>query len=1000
MAARPQLWSIAAHRGFADALVAGLIPRYREEGFGLARLTLILPNRRAVRGLTEAFVRASEGALLLPRMVVVGDLDSDDAPGALFDPLDEDGADIPPAVDPEVRLLALARLLRAEMAAADRPVPGPAALLRMARATAETIDRLLVEDVAPLQLLDPAVIGLVGDLADHWQESTRLFARVLLRWQAEAQGAGVIDPPERRNRLLRALAQRWRQAPPAHPVIAAAVTSAAPAVAGLLRVIAGLPRGGVILPDLDLALDPAVWDALGRAGAPGEGMGPFDRGDLATHPQYHLKLLLNRMGVARDEVQPWHRSGAAAAPPARSRAISNLFLPPLASAVWADLPRGERDLSGVRLMTSAGPDEEALAIAVLVRQALAVPERRVAVVTPDRALATRVVGHLQRWAIAADDSAGRPLPQTPAGRLFLLLAQVWAERGAPVPLIALLGHPLVQRGDMRGDWLDKVRALDLALRGPRPGPGHAGVRDHLLGLRRPDAALIAWWDGLHAILGPLLDAPGPVRLDAALARLVEAGEALCGEGLWAEADGRALAGWVETWSAASADPLADGGPVDPAEWPVLLRDALDQVAVRPPYGGHPRVAIYGLLEARMTRADLVICGGLAEGTWPPAVGTDPVLAPAVLRALGIPGADFRIGLAAHDFAAALGAPEVVLSHATRDVAGPVVLSRFVLRINAMLGGDGLADEDNAIAWARAIDAGASVPPAPQPHPRPSAAQRRVPVAVTALDRLRSDPYQFYAQAILGLRRLDPIDAEPSAAWLGTVAHEALEAWHNDGARVGALAGHAARAMDRLGAHPLIHRLWQPRLLESLDWVERHHHALVVKGRQVLAIEAKGRMVRRGVEVHGRADRIDRDAEGRLAIIDYKSGKPPKNSLVEAGYALQLGLIGLIAEHGGFPGISGVPHGFEYWSLAKKAGQDKRGYMREPIKAGRTTTGIAREDMLSETARFLDDALDRWILGTEPFTARLNPDVEVYTDYDQLMRLDEWLGREAPAGGAP
>ena len=990
MANAPQLWSIAAHRGFADALVAGLIPRYREPGFGLARLTLLLPNRRAVRNLTEAFVRASEGALLLPRMVVVGDLDSDDAPGVLFDPLDEHGAEIPPAVDPEVRLLALARLLGEEMAVAGRPVPGPAALLRMARGYADTIDRLLVEDVAPTRLLDPAVIGLFDELARHWQESTRLFARVLTRWQAEAAEAGVIDPPERRNRLLYALARRWRSAPPPHPVIAAGVTSAAPAVAKLLRVISELPRGGVILPDLDLSLDRTVWDALGRAGAPGEGTGPFDRGDLATHPQYHLKLLLNRMGVARDEVQPWHRSGPAAAGPERSKAISNLFLPPLASAVWSSLPTAERDLSGVRLMTCAGPDEEALAIAVLVRQALAVPERRVAVITPDRALATRVVGHLQRWNIAADDSAGRPLPQTPAGRLFLLLAQVRAERGAPVPLIGLLSHPLVQRGEARAAWLDRVRALDLALRGPRPGPGHAGVREHLLAARRPDADLVAWWDGLLPILGPLIDDAAPLRPDAGLARLVEAGEALCGDMLWAEADGRALARWVETWSAASADPLAGAVPVDPQEWPALLRDALDAVAVRPPYGGHPRVAIYGLLEARMTRADLVICGGLVEGTWPPAVGSDPVLAPAVLRALGIPGADFRIGLAAHDFAAALGAPEVVLSHATRDVAGPVVVSRFVLRINAMLGGTGLDEESDAPDWARAIDRGLKTPPAPRPEPRPSAAQRRVPIAVTALDRLRSDPYQFYAQAILGLRRLDPLDAEPSPAWLGTVAHEALEAWHNEG---GALAEHGVRALERLGTHPLIQRLWQPRLLESLAWVECHHRKLLAEGRRVLAIEAKGSMVRRGITVHGRADRIDRDAEGALAIIDYKSGQPPQNKAVKAGYALQLGVIGLIAEHGGFDGVAGQPNRFEYWSLARKAGKDKRGYWCEPVKTGGSKHMIAREDMLSETARYLDDALDRWILGAEPFTARLNPDIAVYADYDQLMRLDEWQGRE-------
>jgi ATP-dependent helicase/nuclease subunit B len=126
----------------------------------------------------------------------------------------------------------------------------------------------------------------------------------------------------RRNRLLAHVAQRWQADPPAYPVVAAGVTSAAPAVARLLRVVADLPQGAVILPDLDLALPDAVWDALGVAGNGASPEAPiFGRGDVVTHPQYHLKLLLARMGVARGEVQAWHRSGPAAAPPARIIAL-------------------------------------------------------------------------------------------------------------------------------------------------------------------------------------------------------------------------------------------------------------------------------------------------------------------------------------------------------------------------------------------------------------------------------------------------------------------------------------------------------------------------------------------------------------------------------------------------------------------------------------------------------------------------------------------------------
>ena len=185
--------------------------------------------------------------------------------------------------------------------------------------------------------------------------------------------------------------------------------------------------------------------------------------------------------------------------------------------------------------------------------------------------------------------------------------------------------------------------------------------------------------------------------------------------------------------------------IEPRDLAPILRDFCDAVQVRPPYGGHPRLAIYGLLESRMTRADLVICAGLTEGSWPARPATDPLLAPAILRALGVPGADFRIGLAAHDLAGLLGAPEVVLSYARRDAAGPAIPSRFVLRVRALLGEDLLDKhiEHGAVTLARALDHAEAAQPYQRPEPCPSVEQRKVAVSVTALDRLRSDPCLLY-----------------------------------------------------------------------------------------------------------------------------------------------------------------------------------------------------------------------------------------------------------------
>lgn len=984
-ATRPRVYSIAAHRGFADALVAGLVPRYSEGEMGLARLTLLLPSRRTVRTMTEAFIRHSGGdgsgalgGMLLPRMVVVGDLDLDETLGPLLDPLG--AADIAPAADSTRRWLRLAHYLReVEGDAAGKG----AALLRRAWEIGRTMDRLLAEGIAPIDLLSDRVIGIVGEMAGHWTDNTRTFLMVQQHWIAELAARGEIDVPERRNRLFDHAAARWRESPPRYPVVAAGVTGASPSLARLLRVVSEMEHGSVVLPDLDLTLDPEVWDELGTAGNPVQHDDPpFSRSDAVTHPQYHLKLLLNRMGIGREEVQPWHRSGLAAAPPARSRAISNLFLPPRASAGWIDLKPEDRRLSGVRLMESTHPGEEAQAIAVLIRQALETPERRVALISPDRGLAGRVVAHLERWGIAADDTAGRPLPQTAAGRLMLLLAEVVAEQAAPVPLIALLVHPLAGAGEGRARWLENARQLDLALRGPRPGIGLA-----TLAALAQAAKLGDWWSQVDALLAPLFALSDAEPFETLLGLLADAAEALCGEALWIGPDGRALSAFVEELRGA-AD--AAGTLLDPRELHAVLRDAMDRVSVRPPWGGHPRVAIYGLLEARMSRADLVICGGLVEGVWPASPAQDSLLPPAVLRALGVPGADFRIGLAAHDLAAALGAPEVVLSWAQRAESGPVIPSRFVLRVRAMMG-DQLERhlESGALTIARLIDDAVSVPAHPRPQPMPTGEQRRVDLSVTGLDRLRGDPYQFYANSILRLNSIDALDAEPSAAWRGEVAHLIMELWHKAGEPEGGLHAIAQDVLTEKNAHPLMRALWWPRLSAALETFERNILAAKAAGRKVLAVEAKGDMLHREVRIHGRADRLDRCEDGTIAVVDYKTGQPPTGRRVQEGYALQLGLVALIAEAGGFEGIDGKASAFEYWSMAK--GKDgTMGYQFEPVLEGRKKSGIPREDFLPETRHYLDDALDRWILGDEAFTARLNPELGSYADYDQLMRLDEWI----------
>lgn len=1001
----PLVYSIAAHRGFADALVAGLVPRYREEGFGLARLTLLVPSSRAARTLSEAFIRhagdSGAGGLLMPRMIAAGDLDLDEKLGAALDPLG--AADIPPACDPVRRWLTLDRLIAEERASEGMdPLPGRARL-NLAREMARTMDRLLVEEKTFEDLLGEAVRDSVAGLASHWERSIRLFARVNVRWQLELAELGQVDAATRRNLLFDHAARRWKDEPPPHPVIAAGVTSASPALARLLRVVAGLPQGAVVLPDLDLAMDDAAWEELGLAGASAEPGGPtFGADDAVTHPQYHLKLLLNRMGVNRAEVQQWHRRGIAAADPSRARAISSVFLPPQASRAWSALEAKARRLEGVRLLSAASIEEEAQAIALLVRQTLEQPEQRIAVVTANRGLARRVAQHLERWNITADDSAGRPLALTPAGRLFGLLAEIAANGPDPANLVAAFGHPLVRAwdGEARAEWLKGMRAFDRQLRGPSPAPGMEPLR-----AAAAKARIAEWWDEAEALVTPLADWPQQIALADALARLAQVAESFARTAIWEREDGRALGQLVEDLRGTAG---ALGTMVETADLAGVLRDCMEAIAVRPGYGGHPRVAIYGLLEARMARADLVICGGLNEGSWPQPPGADALLAPAILRALGVPGAEFRIGLAAHDLAGAMGAPQVVLSRSLRDAEGPTLPSRFLLRVEALLGED--LDKEHREHTIPAIlphldrlRPRAEAYPRPAPDPAPHL--RDVAIKVTALDRLLGDPYQFYAQAILDLRQLQPLAADPFSdpALRGTLVHEILDSWHKAKASDPglALAPFAAAHFERARVHPLFRALWQPRLIAALERFDGWIAEAVAEGRIVLASEMSGEMTYDGVKVIGRADRIDRLADGSLAIVDYKTGRVPTKAEVKAGFALQLGLLGLIAEHGRFADkktgqvVQGAATAFEYWSFGKK--DDGFGKCVKPMKLSAREGGLPPEQFLPHHIEKLGLAIREYIKGSAPFRARENPDYQGYTEYDQLMRLEEWLVRMTDKG---
>lgn len=988
MPEQSRLFTISFHRSFADALVKGLIKRY-DDPMTLAQGLILLPNNRSIRAITEAFVRQSSSGLLLPRMVPVGDPLLDDRLGAFLDPVDMIDP-LPPAIPPLERHFRLTRLVKKVMQKQGRTISVPESH-RLAEELALTLDQLIAAEIDPAeltQLIDPMA---EEELANHWQASLKLLECIITEWPEELKKTGQIESQDRRNQLLDRLAERWKTQPPTEkPIIAAGAITGSPVSARLLRVISEMEDGLVVLPGLDNHMPDEEWQLLG----------PHDRNpdtgikqpSLESHPQFQLKLLLDRMGVDRKEVVEWD-------PPEngyqdeRSYAIQHVMAPARYTNHWRSLPEKERAFPHLSVVETAHPEEEAQVIALALREAVEERGQTAALVTPDRALAIRVSALLKRFGIDADDSAGRPLSLTPPGLLLLDLVSLAADHFSAVSFLAVAKHPLVAFGEERDQWRDHIRSLDMILRGPLLRNGLAGITakiDEAVTAGKADPELSEWWEQAKIPFQALdhhYQAVLPLTKIVEILR--ETANKIAGDKIWAEAAGHLAADLITEIAALAADHNEE---MRFSDFHPILRQLMDNQAVRPMTGGHPRIFIWGLIEARLQHADLMIAASLNETVWPPIKEADPWLAPRIRSELGLPGLELRIGIAAHDFSSVLGAKKILLTRARRDARAPTMPSRFWLRLEAMA--TDLKRAEYLPYWAKMLDEPRGFMPVERPAPNPPISERPKRIAVTRFDSLQSDPYSYYASNILGLRKLDPVDAEPTAAWRGSLIHKILESWvKEDQNRIGKLKPRALAFLDAINAHPIQKTLWLPRLLQAIDWIEAEIRENTIAGRQILDVEKEGRCVINGLELFGFIDRIDQMADGSLAIVDYKTGTPPSVASVRNGDILQLALLGLLIEHGGVFDIKGTVTQFEYWSMAQDTKKKVAGYIRSILGTGKNA--LSAED-------FLNQAQDRFIAVTNdyfhhqtPFTARPHRGKKLYDEYVQLMRFDEWRSNPQP-----
>ncbi|HEY8615068.1 double-strand break repair protein AddB [Phenylobacterium sp.] len=976
----PRWFNIPAHRPFAQDLAQGLHDALAPIGpEALSQAVVLIPTRRGARAIADAFIAAAGGrAVLPPQMRPLGDLEEGEPP---FEPGDL-SLDLPAAIDPLKRRFELTRLVAEhEHLLQGRTLTAPAAL-ELAEALGGFLDSVQIEEAD----IEGRLHDLVeSELAEHWQVSRTFLESAVAAWSERLRELGVVDVSERRVRLLRRLAESWTDRPPQGVLVAAGSTGTAPATRALLIAVANAPQGCVVLPGLDEGLADKAWAKVD-----------------VQHPQGALKRLLDDARVAKADVLTWPASSVTFAGRARQRVINEALRPAEETADWLGVIQAlgvetiARGLDGLSLVHARAEEEAATACALLLREALETPERTAALVTPDQALARRVTARLLRWGVVPDSSAGESLAGSPCGALAGLLARAAVDPLAPVVLLAILKHPYVRLGldpDVFGPALVDLERR--ALRGPR-------ARDWDALLRRltdfPAAAALA--AALRDTLPAEYDAEAPATRAA---RLAEAMEALARDpagdlgDLWAGAGGEAM-------SRLLSGLIRDGGDLPPAT-PRAFADLLEQLmqgeTVRTGGATHPRLRILGAIEARLVRADRLVVAGLEEGVWPRGAPLDPFLSRPMRERLGLPSPERRIGLAAHDFAQAACAPEVILLHTERREGAPSVKSRWLWRLETLARGAGveLAQRRDVIDWARQLDAPDAYAPVPRPSPRPPVEHRPDSLFVTRVEALTRDPYMVWARDILSLRPLGPPDEAVDVRIRGTAIHQAFEdlarAWPAHAPET------AAEAFERYYLEALRAGGMPPEGLaregalarEAARWVADLEAERRADGREI-HVEQTGKLV---VDVDGqpftvaaKADRIEITADGYGHVIDFKTGHAPSPKMVKTGFSPQLTLTAAILARGGFPGMPAAEPGeLTYLEVTGRKPAGRVEVRAQPGGDGKKVldSGEAVDAAMAGLVELVRQYRD----PNRGYTSRLAPQfVKLYaSEYDHLARVFEW-----------
>ncbi len=938
------IFHIPAGVPFLKELARGIHIRWPD----FSKVTIFLPNKRSCRSLREILG-------IDPKILPLGEeyeevLDSQETTGLR-------------PISPIRRKFLLTQIITEWRSSKEEtPDDFSGSFIDHSAYLADHLARFLDEmqrEKIPLEKLREIV---PAELANHWQVTLDFFSLLEQKWPEILAEKGLIDIAEYTNLLLERQAQAWTKNPPEFPVIIAGSTGSIPATASLIKSAALLSNGNIILPGLDLAADVEYWKNIDE-----------------THPQQGLKNLLESMKTERSEIKNWTDAKTDLG---RLKFASEIMCPGVEIDKWLSLKIAKNTVDGIERIDCHNQQEEATVIAMRFKEILEEPDATAALVTTDRHLARRVSAIMKRWNVSIFDTAGVRLLELPDAVFLHQCLKAADASFSPVHLLALLKNPLaecgmagkLERAALRG--IRNYNDLD-SLQKLLEEKNELELAALILSIAEKGKKFLNLLRGKQADFGALLQA----HMDFS---------GKLSEKLWQGATGRNLKEFLEKLIR-----ISSGTKIDPmVSYPGLFEAFLQTEYYYPETEKHPRISIMGMLEARLQQFDLVIIGGLNEGSWPVA-SDNPWMSRAMRQALGLFTEEKHKSLSAHDFYSLIAAKKVLLTRAERIGGEVTIPSNLLLRMDALLKA---AKMENALQpakpwrkWAELMYEPSEKIELVPPAPKPPINARPKKLSVTAVERLLRNPYRIYASHILRLKPLPAIDQDPEKAEIGEIVHKAMEIFGQNYRDAGfvdiraQLTVAGEQAFSRI-AGKAAYNFWWPKFASIIGNVARNEIARR-KTTNKSFFEINGEITLDDFTLTAKADRIE-IADSGGCIVDYKTGALPAIGEIEKGLAVQLFLEALIFQSGGFDKFMIALGGrkaadctikeLEYWKL----------FSDEGITIHRVKD-VAKH--IEQTTQQLKKTIEQYSDPDTPYASTPWLDKGAKHDpYRHLARVGEWL----------